>query len=143
LLLLDLDGFKQVNDRFGHDVGDKVLVAVGETLLGCVRESDTVARLGGDELVVLLGNLGAPIDEAALVTHKVIERLSAPQLIQGLYLAVVPSVGIALFGSDGSELDELLKSADRAMYEAKQAGGGAVRFSVRESAQQYQLRLQG
>jgi diguanylate cyclase (GGDEF)-like protein len=142
LLLLDLDGFKQVNDTFGHDAGDRLLTNVGEALRTCVRESDTVARLGGDEFVVLAGNLGELEQEAMLVAQKIIERLSVPTLIAGNYVVVGPSIGISLFPRDGADLDTILKCADHAMYEAKQSGGKTLRFCTREMAQQYQLGLQ-
>jgi diguanylate cyclase (GGDEF)-like protein len=142
LLLLDLDGFKQVNDTFGHDVGDRLLIAIGEALRNCVRESDTVARLGGDEFVVLLTNLGDPAQEATLVAQKILERLGAPVLAGDRYLVVTASIGVALYPADGSDLETVLKGADRAMYQAKQSGGRTVRFAAREAAQQYQLGLQ-
>jgi diguanylate cyclase (GGDEF)-like protein len=142
LLLIDLDEFKQVNDTFGHEAGDQLLTAVGEKLRGCVRESDTVARLGGDEFVVLLGNLGAPDEESAVVAEKILERLSASTLIAGQAIVVTPSIGVAVHPRDGEDLAACLRCADRAMYEAKQQGGRGVRFSARERAEQYRLGLQ-
>jgi diguanylate cyclase (GGDEF)-like protein len=142
LLLVDLDEFKQVNDTFGHEAGDHLLTAVGEKLRGCVRESDTVARLGGDEFVVLLGNLGAPEAESAVVAEKILERLSASTLIAGHAIVVTPSIGVAVYPRDGEDLAACLRCADRAMYEAKQHGGRSVRFSARERAEQYRLGLQ-
>jgi len=142
LLLIDLDEFKQVNDTFGHEAGDELLTAVGEKLRACVRESDTVARLGGDEFVVLLSNLGALEEESAVVAEKILDGLSASTLIAGQTIVVTPSIGVAVYPRDGEELATCLRSADRAMYEAKQHGGRGVRFSARERVEQYRLGLQ-
>lgn len=128
VLLLDLDGFKLINDTFGHDVGDEVLVGVGRTLLRTVRESDTVARLGGDEFVVLMGDL--PREAAAgEVAEKILAALREPLAIsQGRALQVGASLGIAIHPQDGPDLDMLLRRADAAMYQAKGAGRSCFRY---------------
>ena len=123
VLFLDLDGFKPVNDKFGHLVGDHLLVAVAERLRGCVRESDTVARLGGDEFVIVLPDMVNAAD-ALTVAAKVITTLSMPFELDGITARIGSSVGIAVFPGNGRTAEELLCAADRAMYTAKQAGKG-------------------
>jgi diguanylate cyclase len=120
---LDLDGFKEVNDRFGHAVGDAVLIAVACRLRDSVRDEDFVCRVGGDEFVVLLPALST--DEAASIARRIIDRISQPYDLGRL---MQPRVGISIGGAcapqDGVSGDELLRSADRAPYEAKQRGKG-------------------
>ena len=120
---LDLDGFKEVNDRFGHAVGDAVLIAVACRLRDSVRDEDFVCRVGGDEFVVLLPALST--DEAASIARRIIDRISQPYDLGRL---MQPRVGISIGGAcapqDGVSGDELLRSADRALYEAKRRGKG-------------------
>lgn len=127
LLFIDLDGFKDINDTLGHACGDRVLQDVAERLLRCVREGDTVARMGGDEFVVMLPNLRA-IADAAVVASKIVEALSASCQIDGTDLHVPPSVGVAVFPDDGTDVDSLLRNADTAMYHAKHDGGARFSF---------------
>jgi diguanylate cyclase (GGDEF)-like protein/PAS domain S-box-containing protein len=132
LMFIDLDNFKTLNDTLGHDQGDALLRQVAARLPGCVRDGDTVARLGGDEFVLLLEDLHTSLDQSALlaevVAGKVLGVLAAPyQLAAGPYHCL-PSVGVAVFGDHHTDIDEVLKHADLAMYEAKAAGGNAVRF---------------
>ncbi|HXP96648.1 MAG TPA: diguanylate cyclase [Telmatospirillum sp.] len=130
VLFLDLDGFKPVNDRFGHLAGDHVLVALSERLQGCIRESDTVARLGGDEFVIVLPDVASPND-AQLVAMKIQSALSVPFAL-GTDIAsaqVGVSIGIALFPTHGGTAEDLVNAADRAMYAAKQAGKGRYLFA--------------
>ena len=117
LLYLDLNGFKQVNDRYGHDAGDVVLVSVAKRLLRLVREDDLVARLGGDEFVVLLPAPGS-IDDAVEVARRVCANLSAPVLISGREVPIGTSVGVA-WGTGDDNPEALLRKADAAMYRAK------------------------
>jgi diguanylate cyclase (GGDEF)-like protein len=118
---LDLDGFKAVNDGFGHAVGDAVLVAVAERLRASVREVDFACRLGGDEFVVLLPDITD--DEAVSVARRIIARVSEPfDFASSARIGV--SVGIAAAPRDGASADELLSAADRAMYDAKRRGKG-------------------
>lgn len=128
LLYLDLDGFKEVNDRHGHDVGDGVLREVGRRLRLGVRQSDTVARLGGDEFVVLLP--GACNREAASrIADSLRNRLRAPFMVPDAEVVLDASVGIACFPDDGDEADTLISHADHAMYAAKRRqapGGGEI-----------------
>ncbi len=132
LMLVDLDNFKALNDSKGHDCGDKFLQEVANRLRKCVRDEDTVARLGGDEFAVLLPELSTHADQAASQAAIVAERIRA-SLRDGYWLRDTLhhgscSVGVTLFRSDSDELDELLKSADSAMYQAKQSGGNSVHF---------------
>lgn len=134
ILFLDLDNFKVLNDTQGHDVGDKLLMQVARRLEGCVRESDTVARLGGDEFVVMLPSLGHIRHEAAkqaqIVANKIIDVFAQTFDLNGYAYSSTPSIGVALFsGAEHADtVDDLLKRADLAMYEAKSAGRNAVRF---------------
>lgn len=128
LMLIDLDGFKAVNDSFGHGAGDAVLNETARRLAAVVRASDSVARLGGDEFVVLLDNL-AEGNHAARVAEGVVAALSQPIPWPGASLHVSASVGIALYPGDAENIDELFKRADAAMYEAKRAGKNAFRFA--------------
>lgn len=130
LLLLDLNQFKIINDSLGHQAGDALLKAVADRLKALTRESDTVARLGGDEFVVLLPNV-AKAEEAATVAQKILGALSAPFAIQTREIHVGTSIGIGLYPQDG-DANELLKSADLAMYHAKQEGRGKFHFYSEE-----------
>jgi diguanylate cyclase (GGDEF)-like protein len=127
LLYIDLDNFKRVNDTLGHDSGDELLRAVARRLAGCVKQSDTVARLGGDEFLVILGALQGP-QEASKVAERILAELAAPLEIGAREYQARASIGIALFPSDGTTLEELLKNADTAMYRAKEDGRGRATF---------------
>jgi len=127
VLMLDLDGFKSLNDVFGHALGDHVLRQVAHRLSRFVRESDTVARFGGDEFVILLANLSREMD-AARVAGKVIAALREPMVVEGRSYVTAASIGIATFPSDGDDAKSLLASADAAMYHAKRSGAGQYRF---------------
>lgn len=124
ILYIDLDGFKSINDQFGHAAGDKLLVAAAQRLVGGVREYDEAARLGGDEFAVLLVNTGAG---SATVAEKLLERLSEPYVIDDLTATLSASIGIAIFPYAGSTSSALLHAADKAMYEAKAKGKGQLR----------------
>jgi diguanylate cyclase (GGDEF)-like protein/PAS domain S-box-containing protein len=126
VIFIDLDKFKALNDTYGHDVGDKLLIVVAERLQSIVRDSDTVARLGGDEFVVLSTELGVHPDDgalnAALVTDKIRATLSQPCMIDGVQHPCSASVGVELFvGEDGGDAVSILKQADAAMYEDKKS----------------------
>ena len=132
LLFIDLDNFKTLNDTLGHDVGDLLLQQVAERLSACVRESDTVARLGGDEFVLILEDLGAEPQAAALqadsVGRKILAALNEPYDLAGRDHHSSPSMGITLFDLRSHSVDDLLKQADLAMYQAKAAGRNTLRF---------------
>ncbi|MFN3983970.1 MAG: EAL domain-containing protein [Rhodocyclaceae bacterium] len=132
LLFIDLDNFKTLNDTSGHDIGDLLLKQVAQRLVECVREGDTVARIGGDEFVVMLEGLSAESHEAAamaqVVGDKIIATLNRPYLLAGHEHRSTPSIGAALFIDSVISLDELLKQADIAMYQAKSGGRNTLRF---------------
>jgi diguanylate cyclase (GGDEF)-like protein/PAS domain S-box-containing protein len=127
LLFLDLDKFKHINDSLGHSVGDQLLQAVAERLLGCVRASDTVSRYGGDEFVILLADERHPQD-AALTAEKILHALSTPFLIGEQELYTSTSIGIGVFPFDGVDAVTLIKNADTAMYHAKERGRNNYQF---------------
>ena len=127
LLFLDLDRFKVVNDNLGHFLGDQLLIAVSGKLLACVREPDTVARLGGDEFVILLEEIQSE-EDALKVTRRIQETLSAPFTISGHELFTSASVGVAVAGPAYAGVEDILRDADMAMYQAK--AGGRSRYAV-------------
>ncbi len=127
VFFLDLDRFKSINDTLGHGVGDQILIEVGRRLRESVREGDTVARLGGDEFILLLPGVGRPEDVNA-VAGKLLEGFRAPFLVAGSELAVTASLGVSVFPGDGGGGEALLRSADTAMYRAKQEGRATWRL---------------
>ena len=131
LLYLDLDDFKDVNDTFGHAEGDRLLQEMTQRLGSCVRTADTLARLGGDEFVVLLENVQTQLD-ASQVAEKLLVAISMPYWLKGIELRPRASIGIAIGPSHGTTVEELLKSADAAMYRAKHGGGAGFEFFTPE-----------
>lgn len=125
LLFIDLDGFKAVNDGFGHACGDQLLRLVARRIQGVLRASDTVARLGGDEFVVIATDLGQPEITRALA-DKLLAVLNQPVELEGRKVGVSASIGIALHPDDGADADALLRAADQAMYAAKNGGKNRV-----------------
>jgi diguanylate cyclase (GGDEF)-like protein/PAS domain S-box-containing protein len=119
--IIDMDEFKPVNDRYGHDTGDMLLVEVAKRLTAVIRGEDTAARLGGDEFVLLLGDIG-DTNELDLILNRVLVTLSEPYLIDNKCLALSASIGTALYPKDHEDADTLLRHADQAMYQAKQCG---------------------
>jgi diguanylate cyclase (GGDEF)-like protein/PAS domain S-box-containing protein len=115
LLFIDLDGFKDINDRWGHEAGDAVLVAVARRLQSVVREADTVARFGGDEFVVVLGATGGPATLTAVI-EKVAAAIAEPIIWKGTVLRIEASVGLARYPEDGRDAQALLQRADESMY---------------------------
>ena len=132
LLFIDLDNFKTLNDSFGHALGDMLLQHVAERLSACIREGDTVARLGGDEFVVMLEDLSASPGEAAaqvkIIGEKILSVLNQSYRFSGQEHHSTASIGAAMFGESRDSMDELLKRADIAMYQAKSAGRNILRF---------------
>jgi diguanylate cyclase (GGDEF)-like protein len=122
LLYLDIDGFKEVNDRLGHRAGDNVLRSIARRLTGMVRETDTVARLGGDEFAIVLESL-SHVEDAAAVAQKILAALALPFIEQKQRLDLTCSIGISFFLLVGTDAKSLLDHADRAMYRAKLLGG--------------------
>lgn len=127
VLFMDLDRFKQINDSLGHAVGDKLLQSVAQRLAGCVRHSDTISRQGGDEFVVLLSNI-MHAEDAALIAQNMLAALSVPHLIDRHELHVSVSIGIGIYPDHGRDAEILLKSADIAMYHAKESGRNNYKF---------------
>ncbi|RII27199.1 MAG: GGDEF domain-containing protein [Geobacter sp.] len=127
VLFLDLDRFKIINDTLGHSIGDKLLQSVAQRLRECVREIDTVARIGGDEFTIVLVNLKSDSD-AEKVAQKIFTTLSTPFNIEGHELFATTSIGISLYPKDGEDLDNLVKKADIAMYNAKGLGRNNYQF---------------
>jgi diguanylate cyclase (GGDEF)-like protein len=121
LLFLDLDGFKGLNDALGHAGGDSVLEQVAARLVDCIRASDTACRYGGDEFVVLLPDFNSQA-EAVATAEKIRARLAAPYAVGCRAITITTSIGMAIFPSDGCELNELIQAADRAMYSDKARG---------------------
>ena len=132
VLFLDLDNFKTLNDTKGHEIGDLLLAEVAKRLNACVSAGDTVARLGGDEFVVVLESLSSVPDEAAaqadLVAERIRAQLSLPYQLAGRDYRTTPSIGVVLFRGNQESLDDVMKYADTAMYQAKTAGRNTIRF---------------
>lgn len=129
LLFLDLDGFKAVNDQFGHDAGNIVLKAVSKRLVSAVRAADTVARIGGDEFVMVLGELGNS-DNVTMIAQKVIDSVKGAITLSGHQKChVEASIGISIYPENGTEMDTLLTAADSAMYRSKGNGRGRYTYS--------------
>lgn len=128
VLFLDLDGFKLINDSFGHYVGDDLLRAAADRLRENARVMDTVARVGGDEFIFILNEIGSPTN-AAIVAQKVLESLEQPFVIQGHACKIGGSIGISIFPDDGDNMEEIIRQADDAMYLAKRDGKGNYQFA--------------
>jgi diguanylate cyclase (GGDEF)-like protein len=128
LFILDLDLFKAVNDSLGHPVGDELLKVVARRLVACLRETDTVARLGGDEFAVLAAAEGDQREAAIATANKLLEAVSASYSFDGHRLDIATSVGIALAPDHGTDVDQLIKSADLALYKAKVGGRNTYRL---------------
>ena len=132
LLFIDLDNFKTINDTLGHNIGDLLLQKVAQRLVSCVREGDTVARLGGDEFLVMLEDLSEDLQESAanakIVGEKILASLGQTYLLAGHDCYSTPSIGVTMFADHRETIDELMKQADLAMYQAKAAGRNTLRF---------------
>ena len=129
VMYLDLDGFKQINDSLGHDVGDMLLTMVADRLEAAVRQEDTVARMGGDEFVIGLWGINDAAGVASLAS-KVIQALSQPYRIQGREVSMTASVGVSMYPMHGEEVETLMKNADLALYEAKHSGKNNFRIAA-------------
>jgi len=127
VMFLDLDRFKTINDSLGHATGDFLLKEVASRLCHAVRASDTVARLGGDEFVLLVPGVGT-LEECSQIGDKIIEVLGAPVRFEGHSLHISPSIGICVYPDDGLDVDNLMRHADAAMYQAKAAGRNNYQF---------------
>ncbi|HUK55265.1 MAG TPA: EAL domain-containing protein [Nitrospiria bacterium] len=127
VLFLDIDRFKQINDHLGHHIGDALLVAFSERLKRCLRPGDTIARLGGDEFAILLTDLARERD-VSLIVQKIFDSLAKPIPIEGSDLFVTTSIGVSLSPQNGEDPPTLLKTADMAMYRAKDDGGNSFQY---------------
>ena len=141
LMFLDLDKFKQVNDTLGHDTGDWLLNRVADRLKDCLRETDHLFRLGGDEFTIILTNLGRDID-VARVAQKILKTIKRPFIYNGHEMFTSTSIGISVFPSDGWDVERLVKSADMAMYAAKEDRGNGYRFFTEEMNRKALHRMQ-
>jgi len=132
LLFLDMDNFKSLNDRLGHNVGDQMLVEIAHRIKSNIREADTAARLGGDEFVVLFENMGLEVEEAsqrvAVIAEKIRATLSEPFRFNQHVHASSPSIGVCVYQGSATSADELIKHADIAMYQAKNTGRNRIQF---------------
>jgi len=131
LLFIDLDRFKEINDRFGHPAGDEVLREVAKRLSGCLREVDAIARHGGDEFIVLLDAI-EKVEQVSQVTTRMQEALAKPMRISGRDVSVTSSIGIAIYPRDGGDVSTLIRMADVAMYRSKELGRNTVQFYTPE-----------
>jgi diguanylate cyclase (GGDEF)-like protein len=127
VLFLDLDNFKHINDSLGHTIGDRVLQSVARRLVACLRDADTVSRLGGDEFVVLLTEVDRAAGPAATAT-RILQAVAGVHTIDAYDLHVTTSIGISVYPRDGADADTLIKNADTAMYQAKDAGTHSYQF---------------
>jgi len=131
LVFVDLNGFKAINDQYGHAAGDQVLSATAQRLQGILRASDTVARIGGDEFVVILEGLAPGLDlaeEARRIGEQIFSQLSPPVEVDSHRHSIGSSLGVAMFPDHGGRMDQLLHVADQAMYEAKRSGNNQYRL---------------
>ncbi len=128
LLFIDLDGFKQVNDTFGHEIGDRLLVTIGQRLANSLRGSDTVSRLGGDEFTVILRAI-PKIEVAATVAEKILATITEPIVLEEHSIRVSASIGISVYPLNSKDCETLIKQADAAMYCAKRLGKNCYEFA--------------
>jgi diguanylate cyclase (GGDEF)-like protein/PAS domain S-box-containing protein len=139
LIYLDMDGFKQVNDTYGHATGDEWLQAVALLLKGCIRQVDTVARLCGDEFAMILVNANG-IESVQRVLNKIIDSFNQSTLFGDLYMKGSCSIGVSIYPRDGEEASELLRCADIAMYRSKARGGNSYSFYSEQSNAGFMLK---
>lgn len=121
LLFIDIDGFKALNDTFGHKAGDQALEMIGERLENSLRDADFVARYGGDEFIIQL-NGGISEEDAGAVAASIIENMSQPFQLDSGIATIGASIGISIYPNDGADVDTLISKADQAMYSAKKMG---------------------
>ena len=131
-LFVDVDGFKAVNDTFGHKAGDDLLRQISELIKSCIRDSDSVARFGGDEFIIQLHS-NTSEKGAETVALNIIENISKPFYFDNGVATVGASIGISIYPEDGTDIDILISKADRAMYAAKKSGKGCYQLYSRRS----------
>ncbi|ADI30699.1 GGDEF domain-containing response regulator [Methylotenera versatilis] len=129
VIYLDLDGFKLINDSFGHDVGDMLLKIVADRLVAAVRKEDTVARFGGDEFVLVLWELDSP-DGVSMLVSKVLMTLSEPYFINGRTIRISACAGVSIYPDHSEDMETLIKKADIALYESKRIGKNGFSIAV-------------
>jgi diguanylate cyclase (GGDEF)-like protein len=127
VMMLDLDRFKDVNDTYGHSVGDLLLKAIAEKLTRQIRKGDTVARMGGDEFMLIFADL-KQTDDVNTITEKILEDFQAHLTINNHIISITTSIGIAVYPDHGGDIDTLVKNADIAMYSVKQTGRNGYRY---------------
>lgn len=144
LLFLDLDGFKNVNDNFGHHIGDELLKHASARLVSAVRENDIVARLGGDEFVVLLTNSDDDKATVSNISERIINNISLPYFLEGYEIDISTSIGVGLYPQDGKTAADLMKNADSALYLAKNNGRKQFRFyaDIKKTTANFQQKMQ-
>lgn len=140
VLFIDLDRFKDINDAYGHVVGDQLIIAAANTIQSTLRDVDVLSRFGGDEFTILLRNSNA--DRASVITQRVLKAFETPMVVGARQLQISPSVGIALYPAHGTDIETLIKHADTAMYEAKRKGGGVFSVYAEEQGMRVHHRLQ-
>ena len=131
VLFVDLDGFKEVNDTVGHSAGDEVLVMVAARLKKLIRKGDTVSRLGGDEFTIILENIKKP-SKAVNIAQKVLDSIREPFITDENKFFITSSIGISISPDDSNSAVELIKFADKAMYQAKGSGKDTYKFYTKE-----------
>lgn len=141
VLFIDLDGFKKVNDTMGHEIGDGLLIEAASRLRDSVRESDTVARLGGDEFLIILPYIHSEND-AKHIAANLLSKFNAPFIVDGRDIIITTSIGITIYPNDGEIASDLLRNADGAMYESKQAGRNTYSFYTHQMNAEAQQRLE-
>ncbi|MDK2905260.1 MAG: hypothetical protein PWR12_1336 [Eubacteriaceae bacterium] len=129
VMYMDLDCFKEINDRFGHDVGDELLKAVAARIKSVIRKGDTLARMGGDEFTLIIPDF-EDVSDVEAVAEKIIKAMEKPVTQKNLQITV--SIGVAVYPDHGTNHESLLLSADKAMYQAKNAGKNNYRFYAPE-----------
>lgn len=140
VLFIDLDRFKDINDAYGHVVGDQLIVAAANTIQSTLRDGDVLGRFGGDEFTILLRNSNA--DRASAITERLLNAFKTPLVVGARHLQISPSVGIAVYPTHGTDIETLIKHADTAMYEAKRQGGGTFSVYAEEQGARVHQRLQ-
>jgi diguanylate cyclase (GGDEF)-like protein/PAS domain S-box-containing protein len=137
VLYLDLDGFKAINDRYGHKAGDELLVGISRQMKAALRDVDTLARMGGDEFVAVLTDVES-VQDCMQMIMRVLDACARPVMVQGVEMRVTASVGVTMYPQDNADVDQLMRHADQAMYEAKQSGKN--RYHLFDSAQEAEVR---
>lgn len=140
VLFVDLDRFKDINDAYGHMVGDQLLIAVANTIHSTLRDGDVLGRFGGDEFTILLRDSNA--DRASAITERLLHGFQLPMIVGARQFQITPSVGIAVCPDHGTDIETLIKHADTAMYEAKRSGGGTFSVYAEEQGMRVHQRLQ-